>query len=52
MRACILLLFDRKQADPLNDETVAKVFKCHRNTVGNVRRRFVVAVGEWRKKRA
>ena len=43
MRACIRLLFDRKQADPLNDETVAKVLKCHRNTVGNVRHRFVVA---------
>ena len=32
-----------KKANTVNDETVAKVLKCHRHTVGNVRRRFIVA---------
>jgi hypothetical protein len=42
-RARILLLLDHKQADPLPDDAVAKTLLCHRNTVGNVRRRFVTA---------
>ena len=42
-RARILLLLDRNQPDAFNDETVAKALRCHRNTVGNVRRRFVTA---------
>lgn len=42
-RARILLLLDRNQAAPLQDEAIAKVLRCHRNTVGNVRRRFVTA---------
>ena len=40
-RARILLLLDRNQADPYPDDAVAKALHCHRNTVGNVRRRFV-----------
>ena len=42
-RARILLLLDRHQAEPWTDEAVAKALRCHRNTVGNVRRRFVTA---------
>jgi hypothetical protein len=40
-RARILLLLDRNQAHPLPDDAVAQALLCHRNTVGNVRRRFV-----------
>ena len=40
-RARILLLLDRNQADPCTDDAVAKALRCHRNTVGNVRRRFI-----------
>ena len=39
-RARILLLLDRNQASPCTDDAVAKALRCHRNTVGNVRRRF------------
>src|ERR671926_723458 len=42
-RARILLLLDRNQAAPLTDEAIAKALRCHRNTIGNVRRRFVTA---------
>jgi Homeodomain-like domain len=42
-RARILLLLDRKHANSLPDDAVAKALLCHRNTVGNVRRRFVTA---------
>ena len=42
-RARILLLLDRHQIAPLQDEAIAKALRCHRNTVGNVRRRFVTA---------
>jgi Homeodomain-like domain len=42
-RARILLLLDRNQATPFTDDAVAKSLRCHRNTVGNVRRRFVTA---------
>jgi hypothetical protein len=42
-RARILLLLDRNQADPFQDEAIAKALRCHRNTVGNVRRRFAAA---------
>jgi hypothetical protein len=42
-RARILLLLDRNQAVPPSDEALAKALLCHRNTVGNVRRRFVTA---------
>jgi hypothetical protein len=37
------LLLDRNQANPLADDAVAKALLCHRNTVGNVRHRFVTA---------
>jgi hypothetical protein len=40
-RARILLLLDRNQAAPCTDEAITKALRCHRNTVGNVRRRFV-----------
>jgi transposase len=40
-RARLLLLLDRHQVDPYTDDAVAKALRCHRNTVGNVRRRFV-----------
>jgi putative transposase len=40
-RARILLLLDHTQADPFTDEAVAQALRCHRNTVGNVRRRFL-----------
>src|ERR671939_1510476 len=40
-RARILLLLDRNQAEPWTDEAIAKALRCHRNTVGHVRRRFV-----------
>jgi hypothetical protein len=40
-RARILLLLDRHQVDPFTDDAVAKALRCHRHTVGNVRRRFV-----------
>ena len=40
-RARILLLLDRNHAYPCTDEAVAKALRCHRNTVGNVRRRFL-----------
>jgi hypothetical protein len=40
-RARILLLLDRYQADAFKDEAIAKALRCHRNTIGNVRRRFV-----------
>jgi hypothetical protein len=40
-RARILLLLDRNQAAPLQDEAIAQALRCHRNTVGNVRRRFL-----------
>jgi len=40
-RARILLLLDRTQADPCTDEAVAQALRCHRNTVGHVRRRFL-----------
>jgi hypothetical protein len=40
-RARILLLLDRNQADAFKDEAIAQALRCHRNTVGNVRRRFV-----------
>jgi len=42
-RAQILLLLDRNQTEPSTDEAIAKALHCHRNTVGNVRRRFVTA---------
>src|SRR5215470_4168598 len=42
-RARVLLLLDRTQGDPFKDDAVAKALRCHRNTVGNVRRRFVAA---------
>lgn len=42
-RARILLLLDCNQSDPFKDDAVAKALRCHRNTVGNVRRRFVAA---------
>lgn len=42
-RARILLLLDRNQADHLPDDAVAKALLCHRNTVGNVRQRFLAA---------
>jgi hypothetical protein len=42
-RARILLLLDRNQAAPWTDEAIAQALRCHRNTVGNVRRRFVAA---------
>src|ERR671932_1068133 len=42
-RARILLLLDRHQAEPWTDEAIATALRCHRNTVGNVRRRFVTA---------
>ena len=42
-RARILLLRDHDQAEPFTDEAIAKALRCHRNTVGNVRRRFVTA---------
>jgi hypothetical protein len=32
---------DRNQAAPCQDEAIAQALRCHRNTVGNVRRRFV-----------
>ncbi len=35
------LLLDRNQAAPCTDDAVAKALRCHRNIVGNVRRRFV-----------
>jgi transposase len=42
-RARILLLLDRSQAASWTDEAIAKALRCHRNTVGNIRRRFVTA---------
>ena len=42
-RARILLLLDRNQAAPWTDEAIAQALRCHRNTVGTVRRRFVAA---------
>ena len=42
-RARILLWLDRHHAEPFTDEAIAKALRCHRNTVGNVRRRFVTA---------
>jgi hypothetical protein len=42
-RARILLLLDRNQAEPFTDDAIAQALRCHRNTVGNVRRRFVTA---------
>jgi hypothetical protein len=42
-RARILLLLDRHQAAPFTDEAIAKALHCHRNTGGNVRRRFLAA---------
>jgi hypothetical protein len=42
-RARILLLLDRNQAEPFTDDAIAKALRCHRNTVGNVRRRFLAA---------
>jgi homeodomain-containing protein len=42
-RARILLLLDHNQAEPFTDEAIAKALRCHCNTVGNVRRRFVTA---------
>ena len=42
-RARILLLLDRNQSAPFHDDAVAQALRCHRNTVGNVRRRFVTA---------
>jgi hypothetical protein len=39
----MLLLLDRHQAAPLQDEAMAKARRCHRNTVGNIRRRCVTA---------
>src|SRR5919199_310280 len=42
-RARMLLLLDRNQTAPWTDEAIAKALRCHRNTVGNVRRRFVTA---------
>jgi Homeodomain-like domain len=42
-RARILLLLDRNQAAPFTDDAIAQALRCHRNTVGNVRRRFVTA---------
>jgi transposase len=38
--AHILLAADEKGPN-LNDEEIAKAFRCHRNTVANVRQRFV-----------
>lgn len=40
-RARILLLIDRSQPDRCTDAAVASGLRCHTNTVGNVRRRFV-----------
>jgi hypothetical protein len=42
-RARILLLLDRHHAEPFTDEAIAKALRCHRNTGGNIRRRFVAA---------
>jgi hypothetical protein len=42
-RARLLLLLDRHQSASCHDDAVAKALHCHRNTVGNVRRRFVTA---------
>src|SRR5262245_11073662 len=42
-RARMLLLLDRHQAEPWTDEAIAKALRCHRNTVGNVRHRFIAA---------
>src|SRR5262245_36032095 len=42
-RARILLLLDRSQAELWTAEAIAKALRCHRNTVGNIRRRFVTA---------
>jgi hypothetical protein len=39
----MLLLLDRNQAARLQDEALAKALQGHRNTVGNIRRRFVTA---------
>ena len=38
-----MLLLDRNQSDPFHDDAVAQALRCHRNTIGNVRRRFVTA---------
>lgn len=40
-RARILLLLDRNHADAFKDAAIAKALRCHRNTGGNIRRRFV-----------
>jgi hypothetical protein len=42
-RARMLLLLDRNQAAPFTDEAIAKALRCHRHTVGHVRRRFMAA---------
>jgi hypothetical protein len=42
-RARILLLLDRSPSAPLHDDAVAQALGCHRNTVRNIRRRFVTA---------
>jgi hypothetical protein len=39
-RARILLLVDRHPEPLMEDATVAAALRCHKNTVGNVRRRF------------
>jgi hypothetical protein len=44
-RARILLLLDQNQAAPFRDDAVAQALGCHRNTGGNVRRRFLA--GGW-----
>ena len=42
-RARILLLLDHTHAAPWTDDAIATALRCHRNTVGNIRRRFVTA---------
>jgi hypothetical protein len=42
-RARLLLLLNRNQAAPCTDEAIAHALRCHRHTVGNVRRRFMTA---------
>jgi AraC-like DNA-binding protein len=40
-RARMLLLLNRNHAAPWTDDAIATALRCHRNTVGNIRRRFV-----------
>ena len=40
-RARVLLLLDRSQGTLRTDDAIAEILGCHRNTVGNLRRRFL-----------